>query len=418
MSDIAIRADGLSKQYRIGTRVQHYKTVRDALSGMVSPQLRRQRRAARANGFIWAVRDVSFEVVPGETVGVIGRNGAGKSTLLKILSRITKPTRGRAEIHGRVGSLLEVGTGFHMELTGRENVYLNGAILGMRRSEIDRKFDEIVAFSEVERFIDTPLKHYSSGMHLRLAFAVGAFLEPEILLIDEVLAVGDAKFQKKCLGKMGEITGEGRTLLFVSHNLGMIREICTTSIVIDQGVVSFRGGVAEGLVHYGRLLADNDAEPEPRRTAWTQVEIRNSYGAASQTLARGEPFTVHARLNLETQLRHGFMALLLNGLDNTILHHRIELTDLLPDDGDALSYRIEIRVPGLWLAPGLYTLRMKLYGVQAGDGQTIKPVSEPLLLEWTGSVAGLGKALLAPVCEWIGTAEPADRPATRTLPQL
>ncbi len=214
MGDIAIRVDHLSKQYRIGMQKAHYQTFRDALVTAARTPLRWfKSEGSQERNKIWALKDVSFEIKHGEAVGIIGRNGAGKSTLLKILSRITRPTRGRADIFGRVGSLLEVGTGFHPELTGRDNIYLNGAILGMRRKEIDRKFDEIVAFSEIEKFLDTPVKYYSSGMYVRLAFAVAAHLEPEILLVDEVLAVGDAQFQKKCLGKMGDVAQGGRTVL-------------------------------------------------------------------------------------------------------------------------------------------------------------------------------------------------------------
>src|SRR5262245_55876630 len=221
MSDVAIRVEGLGKQYRLGAQQERYHTFADQIKKWTSVRrlLRRRSRDEKRPTF-WALKDVSFEVRRGEVVGVIGRNGAGKSTLLKILSRVTEPTEGGADIHGRVGSLLEVGTGFHPALTGRENVYLNGAILGMRRREVSRKFDEIVAFAEVEKFVDTPVKHYSSGMYTRLAFAVAAHLEPEILIVDEVLAVGDQAFQKKCLGKMGEVARGGRTVLFVSHNMG------------------------------------------------------------------------------------------------------------------------------------------------------------------------------------------------------
>lgn len=243
MSDVAIRVEGLSKQYRIGARQERYRALRDSITdAMIAPfrraasLLRGQATgAAELNETIWALQDVSFEVKQGEVIGVIGRNGAGKSTLLKILSRITEPTRGHAEIYGRVGSLLEVGTGFHPELTGRENIFLNGAILGMRRREIERKFDEIVAFAEIEKFIDTPVKHYSSGMYVRLAFAVAAHLEPEILIIDEVLAVGDANFQRKCLGKMGDVARSGRTVLFVSHNMGAVSAICKRSLLLQDG---------------------------------------------------------------------------------------------------------------------------------------------------------------------------------------
>ncbi len=244
MSDIAIRVEGLSKQYRIG-KLERYKTLRDSLTDAVTAPFRRIRsilggsreQTESPSETIWALKDVSFEVPRGAVVGVIGRNGAGKSTLLKVLSRITEPTEGHVEIHGRIGSLLEVGTGFHPELTGRENIYLNGAILGMRKAEIMRKFDEIVAFAEVEKFIDTPVKHYSSGMYMRLAFAVAAHLEPEILIVDEVLAVGDAQFQKKCLGKMGDVAKEGRTVLFVSHNLTVIKNIAARSLLLRAGAL-------------------------------------------------------------------------------------------------------------------------------------------------------------------------------------
>ena len=245
MSDIAIRVENLSKLYHIGALQQRHDTLRDALVATVSPRQRPNRSTNSDDTDLWALRDVSFEVKRGEVVGIIGRNGAGKSTLLKILSRITEPTSGRAEIHGRVGSLLEVGTGFHPELTGRENIYLNGAILGMRRAEIDRKFDEIVAFAEIEKFLDTPVKRYSSGMYVRLAFAVAAHLEPEILLVDEVLAVGDADFQKKCLGKMGDVARKGRTVLFVSHNMGAIAALCTTGVFLEAGSAALRGEAAQ-----------------------------------------------------------------------------------------------------------------------------------------------------------------------------
>lgn len=258
MSHAAIRVEGLGKQYRIGKREQ-YKTLRDALTDTVSAPFRRigsllrpPSAAESRTDLFWALKDVSFEVPQGAVVGIVGRNGAGKSTLLKILSRITEPTDGRALVHGRVGSLLEVGTGFHPELTGRENVFLNGAILGMRKGEVVRKFDEIVSFAEVERFIDTPVKHFSSGMYMRLAFAVAAHLEPEILLVDEVLAVGDGQFQKRCLGKIGEVAREGRTVLFVSHNMIAISTLCTSAICLVSGQVADSGDVRSVVARYSR----------------------------------------------------------------------------------------------------------------------------------------------------------------------
>lgn len=246
MSNTAIRVENLGKMYRIGGKQEKYQTLRDTLADAFTGPFKRARNLMRGQAYgaanlteeIWALKDVSFEVKHGEVVGIIGRNGAGKSTLLKILSRITEPTEGMVDIYGRVGSLLEVGTGFHPELTGRENVYLNGAILGMSRRDIDRQFDEIVDFAGVEKFIDTPVKHYSSGMGLRLGFAVAAHLEPEILVVDEVLAVGDAEFQKKCLGKMQDVAGEGRTVLFVSHNMGAVRNLCNYTIWLTDGVLT------------------------------------------------------------------------------------------------------------------------------------------------------------------------------------
>ncbi len=255
-NDVAIRVEGLGKRYRLGERSAPYRTLREAIMGVARAPRGLLGRRAAADDTLWALKDVDLEVRRGEVLGVIGRNGAGKTTLLKILSRITEPTTGRVELHGRVGSLLEVGTGFHPELTGRENIYLNGAILGMRKAEIERKFDEIVAFAEVERFLDTPVKHYSSGMYVRLAFAVAAHLEPEILLVDEVLAVGDAAFQKKCLGKMGEVAGAGRTVLFVSHNMLAVNTLCSRVVLLRDGSCTADG--APGTV-VGSYLNDTFA---------------------------------------------------------------------------------------------------------------------------------------------------------------
>lgn len=254
---MAIKVQGLGKQFRIGRIRERHDTLRDALAGAARGLLRAAGPGGRAlrrerddAATIWALRDVSFDVAQGEAMGIIGANGAGKSTLLKILSRITEPTTGFAEVHGRVGSLLEVGTGFHQELTGRENIYLNGAILGMSRSEINRKFDEIVSFAEVEQFIDTPVKHYSSGMYLRLAFGVAAHLEPDILIVDEVLAVGDTQFQKKCMGRMDDVAAEGRTVLFVSHNMNAVRRLCRRCLLLERGQVVDHGETAELVTRY------------------------------------------------------------------------------------------------------------------------------------------------------------------------
>ena len=255
MNENVIQAANLGKLYHLGKAQRHHNTLRDALAaGLRAPLGWFQRNGKPAAGdtapTIWALRDVSFDVMRGNAVGVIGRNGAGKSTLLKILSRITEPTEGSVDIRGRVGSLLEVGTGFHPELTGRENIYLNGAILGMRRSEITRKFDEIVSFAEIEKFLDTPVKRYSSGMYVRLAFAVAAHLEPEILVVDEVLAVGDLAFQKKCLGKMEDVAGGGRTVLFVSHNMNAIQRLCSTCMLLEHGQLVAYGDTDQVVMRY------------------------------------------------------------------------------------------------------------------------------------------------------------------------
>jgi len=276
MSDVAISVENIGKQYHIGRRLTRSETLRDTLADAFTAPFRRAGKllrgqatgAAELDETIWALKDVSFDIKRGEVVGIIGRNGAGKSTLLKILSRITEPTTGCADIYGRVGSLLEVGTGFHHELTGRENIYLNGAILGMKRVEIDSKFDEIVAFSGVERFIDTPVKHYSSGMYLRLAFSVAAHLEPEILLVDEVLAVGDATFQKKCLGKMGSVAEEGRTVLFVSHNMGAITQLCERALLLDEGRLKHDGPSADVVEAYLSSALEG-------QSTWTAPAFRN-----------------------------------------------------------------------------------------------------------------------------------------------
>ncbi|MBN1319904.1 MAG: ABC transporter ATP-binding protein [Thermoleophilia bacterium] len=265
MTDTAVRTVGLGKMYRIGGQREAYRTLRDTLMQAAKRPLERLRHpgaATHASEVLWALRDVDFEVKQGEALGIIGRNGAGKSTLLKILSHITEPTEGRVEITGRVGSLLEVGTGFHGELTGRENIFLNGAILGMTRSEIKRRFDEMVEFSEIGRFLDTPVKRYSSGMYVRLAFAVAAHLDPEILIVDEVLSVGDAAFQKKCLGKMEDVAGHGRTVLFVSHNVQAVRSLCTNAIELQAGRVANTGDAAQVVADYLTRQAERGAHIE------------------------------------------------------------------------------------------------------------------------------------------------------------
>ncbi len=294
-----IKVEGLGKQYRLGGQRAAYGTLRESLTAAVAAPLRRLRsRNGSQNETIWALRDVTMSVQPGEVVGVIGRNGAGKSTLLKILSRITEPTLGRVELYGRVGSLLEVGTGFHPELTGRENIQLNGAILGMTRAEIDRKFDEIVAFSEIEKFLDTPVKRYSSGMHMRLAFAVASHLEPEILLVDEVLAVGDAEFQKKCLGKMGDVAREGRTVLFVSHNMTAVQNLCQRVAWMQDGRLLEDGDSRQVISRYlkksstptrGHVWDDPQTAPGNDQVKLHSVSVRPQDGDPTDALTIRTP---------------------------------------------------------------------------------------------------------------------------------
>lgn len=322
----AIRVEGLGKQYRIGGNVEAYRTLRDTIVDAATwpARLLKGELNSRAETF-WALKDVSFTLDQGQVLGVIGRNGAGKSTLLKILSRVTEPTTGLAEIHGRVGSLLEVGTGFHPELSGRENIFLNGAVLGMRRQEIESKFDEIVEFAGVEKFIDTPVKRYSSGMYLRLAFSVAAHLEPEILVVDEVLAVGDAEFQRKCLGKMSDVANAGRTVLFVSHNMSAILRLTQHAIVLDQGQVAFSAPTQQAVDHY---MASGFSQSGER--TWTADEVpasaapfmplalrvRDPRGKVSDTLLAREPIDIEVEYRLDqdlTALRVGIYLMTLRG---------------------------------------------------------------------------------------------------------
>ena len=293
-SQVAIRAEALGKRYRIGARREPYRTLRESLVRLASVPFQRR---DKSEDLFWALRELSFEVRHGQALGVIGHNGAGKSTLLKLLARITNPTEGRILLRGRVGSLLEVGTGFHPELTGRENLLLSGAILGMRRAEVMSKFDRIISFAGVERFVDTPVKHFSSGMYLRLAFAVAAHLDPEVLLVDEVLAVGDAEFQKRCLGRMGEVAGEGRTVLFVSHNLSAVERLCDTALVLRQGRLAFQGPTSEAIAFYlasasgaDRALPAAASRPGLGRVRFRSVSAHSEDG--SPKVRPGAPLTM------------------------------------------------------------------------------------------------------------------------------
>ncbi len=301
MSDFVIKVDDLSKMYQIGHLQRRDDTLRDALANSFNRLKGKKSSFDHSNEDIWALKDVSFDVQQGEVLGIIGRNGAGKSTLLKILSQITEPTSGKAIINGRVGSLLEVGTGFHPELTGRENIYLNGAILGMSHKEIERNFDEIVNFAEIEKFLDTPVKRYSSGMYVRLAFAVAAHLEPEILLVDEVLAVGDAQFQKKCLGKMENVANEGRTILFVSYNLLSLRSLCPKAIWLDSGELRDAGPSSDVIANYLQLQSkqvseqiwsESSSAPGNESVRIRRIWVESENGFVEGGLAREKPTLV------------------------------------------------------------------------------------------------------------------------------
>ena len=385
MSDIAIRVDKLSKRYRIGLREEMHDTFAASILHTLRQPLRNLRRLRSLTSFdekqqdaddvLWALRDVSFDVKQGEVVGVIGRNGAGKSTLLKILSRITHPTGGRIEMRGRVSSLLEVGTGFHPELSGRENVYLNGTILGMRKTEVDRKFDEIVDFSGVEKFIDTPVKRYSSGMRVRLAFSVAAHLEPEILLVDEVLAVGDIEFQKKCLGRMGDVAKQGRTILFVSHNMAAVEALCLKSYVLDQGKLSFAGPTAQAIEKYVQSSIVSTSQDLAERTDrqgdgsihFTKIDFEDSNGNLIENFSTGKDGVITLTYKADTRPRNVVVSLgiystfgqFLLLCDNEMVGEQfVEL----PLDG-----QIRCTIPRFPFAPGTYSLNIfcKVNGVLA-----------------------------------------------------
>jgi len=395
MSDLAIRVEKLGKQYRIGAGQSGYRTFREALIDGLSAPVRRLRGLSPdgQDQTIWALRDVSFDVKPGEVLGIIGRNGAGKSTLLKILSRITEPTEGYAEIQGRIGSLLEVGTGFHPELTGRDNIYLNGAILGMKRDEILRKFDEIVAFAEVEKFIDTPVKHYSTGMYLRLAFAVAAHREPDILLIDEVLAVGDAAFQKKCLGKMGDVAKEGRTVLFVSHQMNSIRKLCQTCLWLDGGQIRMAASPLKAVSAYEAAMRapfrDGEigevAVASTRVLGWKIIEPRVEEPNVLRTLGA---ITFKVTFQVGTPIRDGVHGIALWNSDGQLMWAWAAYNLRVGPGVHGFIYTL----PGLPLRPGAYTWQVSLY-----DGGTLldncycvpqlivatDPMTHPLD-EWTG----------------------------------
>ena len=373
MKETAIRADGISKSYQIARalRRQPYRTLQEEVVALPRTLWKRARGKSEKLETFWALNDVTFDVSEGEVVGIVGRNGAGKSTLLKILSRITEPTYGRADIYGRVGALLEVGTGFHPELTGRENIFLSGAILGMRRTEIARRFDEIVSFAEVEQFIDTPTKRYSSGMYTRLAFAVAAHLEPEILLVDEVLAVGDSAFQKKCLGKMEDVAGQGRTVFFVSHNTQAVRQLCTRCILLEHGRVVADGATDATLSVYNQRLREMrvDAEtginnPENRRGSgairFTGVSVEDVDGEERYGFKMGETVRFRLSYKLNEAMRGVTIFIALrSGMSREMVTsaRHVVTTDSLPAGATG---SVIIDFPDIYIRPGEYPLYLHI----------------------------------------------------------
>ncbi|MBE2269077.1 MAG: ABC transporter ATP-binding protein [Anaerolinea sp.] len=378
MSDIAIRAEGLSKSYQIAGQREKYSTFRDSLMKGLTAPARRARAllrgqahgASELNETFWALQDVSFEIKHGEVIGIIGRNGAGKSTLLKILSRITEPTRGVADLYGRVGALLEVGTGFHPELTGRENLYLNGAILGMKRAEIARKFDEIVAFADIETFIDTPVKHYSSGMGLRLGFSVAAHLDPDILIVDEVLAVGDAAFQQRCLNKMNAVANDGRTVLFVTHNMSAVVNLCSRTYLLSHGRIAVEGPTADVVSQYLSVANSTDKislEQHPGRRSTSkpflkQVQLTSVDGTPTAQFKVDEPLRVVVEVEgTPNDIRTMSLGLMIKDhLGTTVFATNMKSYGLIYQNktGERAQIAATFRQP--FLAPGSFSISLYL----------------------------------------------------------
>jgi lipopolysaccharide transport system ATP-binding protein len=368
MSDTVIRVENLGKKYIIGHQQQErYTALRDVITNKVksigsllNPKAKSENPAFEE---FWALKDVSFDIKQGDRVGIIGRNGAGKSTLLKILSRITEPTTGSIKIKGRVASLLEVGTGFHPELTGRENIFLNGAILGMGKEEIKRKFDEIVAFAEVEKFLDTPVKRYSSGMYVRLAFAVAAHLEPEILIVDEVLAVGDAQFQKKCLGKMEDVGTEGRTVIFVSHNMGAVQRLCSRAIVINQGQTIFQGDASNAVSEYLAKVSESASrrirfpESENKEITILEAAVVSPFKSDTEELDISDPIEIQIHYRVRQKISGSNLSLAVNR-DGVVVFRSwdIDHEPQLYEFREQGEYYASIKLPIQLLAPGRYSV--------------------------------------------------------------
>jgi lipopolysaccharide transport system ATP-binding protein len=428
VSDLVIKASGLGKHYRTSRRAgsMRFETLGESLVDLVRGLGKAGRSADAAT--VWALKDASFEVAAGDVVGMIGHNGAGKSTLLKLLSRITEPTEGSAEIDGRVGSLLEVGTGFHPELTGRENIYLNGAILGMKRAEIARRFDEIVSFAETEAFLDIPLKKYSSGMYLRLAFAIAAHLEPEILIIDEVLAVGDVAFQKKCLGKMGDVARQGRTVLFVSHNMGAVRSLCSRALVFSAGRMEFDGGTDEAISFYltkamsrsddgqGRLVFALD-DAGATELALREIRLTDAVGQVRGFFEAGDPIRIEIDYQVKKRLRGVRTRLQISTQEG---EQAFVSTDHLSRDAEQAPgrYRTSCVIPG-----GLLNRRMYLVGIsfEIPGIRVLLPLKEHLGFMVSGggnqgsTYSEAWPGVVCPILEWktdclidVPTAAPTD----------
>lgn len=411
MPEYAIRIHNLSKRYNLGERAQRYRTLRDTLAGYcrasvdgVRQGFRHRRRQSEQDRTLWALSDISVDVRPGEIVGVIGRNGAGKSTLLKVLSRITEPSSGYADVYGRVGTLLEVGTGFHNELTGRENIFLNGAILNMKRRQIERQFDAIVDFAEVEKFIDTPVKHYSTGMYLRLAFAVAAHLEPDILFVDEVLAVGDLAFQKKCIGKIGDVAKEGRTILFVSHNMGAIRSLCNRGVVLDHGRVHSTGDISSAITDYYRLLAATEqTEIESSKAKGFSFGPIGLAGREGYTLDQSEEASISTELRFHDPVPGFTLVCILDDMQQRrIFHMRQDSPEFGSGKTWQGAYRLNVKLPPMWLEPGLYSLYFKV--ILWGRDAAPRHMSDILHLDVSGNCCGWG-SMISPRREW--SIEPA-----------
>jgi lipopolysaccharide transport system ATP-binding protein len=411
--DVAIQVENLGKTFRIGGPENKYRTLRESLVEVVAAPLRKLRYGAgTGNTILWALRNVSFEVRRGQVLGVIGRNGAGKSTLLKILSRVTEPSEGYARIRGRVGSLLEVGTGFHPELTGRENIALNGAILGMRRQEIERKFDEIVDFSGVEKFIDTPVKRYSSGMYLRLAFAVAAHLEPDILVVDEVLAVGDAEFQRKCLGKMSDVAQAGRTVLFVSHSMSAILRLTQETLVLEGGQVAFRGPSAQAVDYY---LSSGFSQVGERQWSAAEVpaeaapfcplalRVLDSRRRVADTLRSTEPLTIEFEYRLDRPIQGLRVGIYLMTARGELVFTSFDT------DSPAAYERFSVRPAGRYISratlpPDLLNEGRYLIGLNASTYRVQRYFHDEQALTFSIDPSG------APGMQWVETRQGAIRP--------